>query len=460
MRNFWLAMFALLILALAFGPALVLREPPMDEELQVISPHWGGIKYEFGRAFTARYLEETGKHVRVTWLDMGNTGEIRAYLNERFGQTKPDEGVGADILFGGGMDIIPAMAAKNYFEPYQLSPEQVKDLPADVNGLELRDSQNRYFAACLGGFGFVYNKRVVERAKLPTPAAWADLGRAEYQGWVSCGDPTLSGSLHAAFEIVLQGQGWERGYATLLAMIANVRAFNEGGSSVPRDVSLGQAAAGPCIDFYAMAPIRRQGATHLQLVIPAEEAAVTADCLAILRRPPNEKAARAFMAFVLSEAGQRLWYQARGTPGGPVTYDLERLPVMPRIYDMGLPTNTVLNPFKTIAPFRYDNKKAGARWGVLNDLWRAVAIDAHDELWNARRAVIAAGRDADLGAALARAPFNEEALKRLIQQRLPADARNALRNRWSAWAREWYGAIAAAAGNKGPVPRFKPAPTD
>jgi ABC-type Fe3+ transport system substrate-binding protein len=459
-RGFWIAVFVLFVAALGFGPALFLREPPADEELQVISPHWDGIKREFARAFTQHYLAATGKHVRVTWLDVGNTGEIRKYLTERFAQARPDEGVGADILFGGGMDIIPDMAAKNYFEPYVLSPEQDAALPADLNGLELREKQGRYHAACLGAFGFVYNKRVVERAHLPTPAAWEDLGRPEFQGWVSCGDATLSGSVHAAFEIVLQGQGWAQGYSTLARMAANVRAFNDGGSSVPRDVSLGQAAVGPCIDFYAMAPIRRQGATHLELVIPPHEAVATADCIAMLRCSPNQRAARSFMEFVLSEAGQRLWYQPRGTPGGPVDFDLERLPVMPRIYEMGLPTNTVLNPFKVIAAFKYDNRKSGTRWSTLNDLWRAALIDAHDQLWAARKAAIAAGRDGDLGVALARAPFSEEALLQLAKKRLPPDARNALRNRWSAWARGWYGAIEKAARENGAVPEFAPAPTE
>jgi iron(III) transport system substrate-binding protein len=457
-----MALFGLLIAALAFGPSLLLREPPADEELLVLSPHWEGIKNEFGRAFTAYYLKNTGKQIRLVWLDVGNTGEIRKFMEARNNEavTARKKESDADILFGGGMDILPRMAAKNYFEPYVLSAEQAAELPADLNGLELRDKEGRYHAACLSAFGFVYNKLVLKRAVLPAPHEWEDLGLAQFQGWVSCGDPSLSGSVHAAFEVVLQGQGWERGWSTLARMVSNVRAFNEGGSSVPRDVSLGQAAVGPCIDFYANAPIRRQGATHLQLVIPAREAVVTADCIAMLRNPPNPRAARAFMGFVLSEAGQRLWYQPRGTPGGPVVYDLERLPAMPRVYDLGLPTNTVLNPFKSLAAFKYDNKKGGDRWDLLNDLWHAMLIDTHQELWNARQAAISAGRDADLGAVLVRAPFSEEALRSMPRKRLAPDERNALRNKWSAWARDRYAAIQAAARNNGPVPEFAPAPLE
>jgi len=55
--------------------------------------------------FHGAYLKDTGKHIRVVWLDAGNTGEIRKYLTERFAQAQPGAGVGADILFGGGMDF-------------------------------------------------------------------------------------------------------------------------------------------------------------------------------------------------------------------------------------------------------------------------------------------------------------------------------------------------------------------
>src|SRR5262249_22602221 len=143
--------------------------------------------------------------------------------------------------------------------------------------------------------------QVIERAKLPVPALWSDLGRPEFHGWIASGDPTLSGSIQQAYEIVLQSEGWEKGYATLTRMLANARAFNEGGSAAPRDVSLGQSAAGACIDFYATAPIRRQGATHLRLVIPRGAAVVTPDCVALLRGAPHRAAAEAFVRFVMGE---------------------------------------------------------------------------------------------------------------------------------------------------------------
>lgn len=460
MRTVWIVLFVSLLIGLAAGPALFSDKPRAGERLVIVSPHWDGIRHEFARAFEAHYLKKTGRAIQVEWLDIGGTGEIRRWLTQRFSQVKPDQGVNFDILFGGGMDMLPRMADSNYFEPYKLSAEQEQAIPATVNGQPLRDKNYRYHAACLSTFGFVYNTLVLERAKLPVPVKWEDLGEPAFRGWVACGDPGNSGSLHQAFELVLQGHGYEKGYAILGRMMSNVRGFNEGGTSIPRDVSLGQAAVGPCIDFYATAPVRRQGATHLQLVIPAGVAVATPDCIAIMRNPPNREAAFAFTEFTLSEAGQRLWYQARGTDGGPVDFDLERLPVMPAIYDRGYKTFTVTNPFKSAGTFVYNGKKAGDRWLTLNNVWRAAAMDVHAELSEARKIVVAAGRDHDLGHELCRSPLSEAALEKVSKKNMSADERNQLKNKWSAWARDWFAKIEAAARANGPAPEFVPAAED
>ena len=362
MRWLWSALFVFSVLALAVAPGWLRHEPPYDDEVVLISPHWEGIKVEFGRAFEAYYRQRFNRTVRVTWLDIGGTGEISKYVTERSHQAheRHETGIGADIFFGGGMDILPSFAGAGIFQPMPLPDELAAQLPPSLNGQILRDPKNLFFASCLSSFGFVYNSDVLARAKLPEPKSWDDLGRPEYAGWISCGDPTLSGSLHQAFEIVLQSEGWERGFVTLARMLSNARAFNEGGTSIPRDVSLGQSAVGPCIDFYASAPIRRQGLTQLKLVVPSGAAVVSPDGIAVFAGAPHLQAAREFLLFTLSEAGQRLWYQPRGTPGGPVDYDLERLPVMPSIYDSGAPTNTVLNPFKNPTTFQFDSAKSGA----------------------------------------------------------------------------------------------------
>ncbi|HYF51434.1 MAG TPA: ABC transporter substrate-binding protein [Planctomycetota bacterium] len=452
MRTVWIILFCLFVGALALGPSLLSDKPAADEKIVIISPHWDGIKHEFGRAFEEYYFRAKQKRIAVEWLDIGGTGEIRKFINQRFAQTGASGGIGVDILFGGGMDMLPRFADANFFEPYPLPPDLESAIPAAVHGQPLRDKQNRFHAACLSGFGFVYNSEVLESARLPAPKAWGDLGRPEFRGWVTCGDPGQSGSLHQAFELVLQAEGWDKGYRTLGRMLSNVRACNEGGTSIPRDVSLGQAAVGPCIDFYASAPARRQGATHLQLVIPEGVSLATPDCIAMFRSPQNPAAAQEFIRFVMSETmpngdpgGQRLWYQVRGSEGGPKEYDCERLPVMPSVYEKNYPTFTVINPFKDAPSFKYDGRKTGDRWDLMNLIWRAMFIDVQDHLWDARKAIIDAKRDADLGFEVVKPPFTEEQLMSMTKVFFTPDQRNSLRNKWSAWARKRYQGIAKAA---------------
>jgi ABC-type Fe3+ transport system substrate-binding protein len=447
MKKLWISLFAVFVLALGLAPSFFSQEEYADDEVLIISPHWDGIKHEFARGFREYYQKRFNRTVRVSWLDHGATGEINRFLEGRAKVLPPDANFGADILFGGGVDSLPRFADAGIFAPYELSPEQQRDFPADNLGQPLRDPQNRWHSACLSTFGFVYNEPVLQRANLKTPTTWKDLAEPEFQGWVSCGNPTQSGSLHAAFEIVLQGHGWDEGWSILTRLSANARSFNEGGSSVPRDISLGQAAAGPSIDFYATAPVRRQGADHLKLVVPKGQSVATPDGIAILRHPPNAKQAHAFMDFVFSEEGQKLWYLPRGAPGGPVKYDLERLPSMARIYDLGLPTHTMINPFKDKPTFRYDSKKAGARWRTMDDLWRGFILDVHDDLWTTRE-LLRKNNRRDLDAELGRPPFTEAEVMEIANKKLNADERNALRNKWSAQARIFYADLRAKAGKQ------------
>ncbi|GMV80354.1 MAG: hypothetical protein AMXMBFR7_15380 [Planctomycetota bacterium] len=460
MRVWAPVLLLLAILGVAFGPLLFGSAPPAARTLVILSPHWDGIKQEFRRAFEADWLARTGETIRVEFWDVGGTGEIRRYVTERARQAnwKGGEGIGVDVLFGGGTfdyetyftreDKLARQgvaAPGGVLEPYVPATVQSGQIPELVSGQPLWDKDGRWYAACLSGFGIVKNTLVLERAKLPDVGTWADLGQPELYGWVSCGDPTKSGSVHMAFEVVLQAYGWEQGWAVLAKMCANTTSFNEGGASVPRDVALGQAAAGPCIDFYAAAPVRRQGATHVAFVFPEGLSVITPDAIALFKNAPQPDLARGFVDFVLGEAGQRLWYQTRGSEGGPRDFDLERLPVRPDLYVRGLPTHAVARPFEHGQAFAYDGKKGGRRWSILEDFLRSTICDVHEDLKAAWAAAIAAGRVEDLGAELGRPLLSEDELLQAAQKATNPKDLNALRAAWTGLARRHYAEVRAKA---------------
>lgn len=475
MRYLWSALLIAVLMGIAFGPELVCPKPHAQDTLILLSPHWEGITTEFEQGFKTYWRKKTGREIELDWWDVGGgSGEIRRFILEKARRAEWDrgEGIDVDVFFGGGTRDYANFCKESWLArngvtlPEGLlvayTPPEARDgrIPVAVLGQALRDTTGRWHAACLSGSGIVYNRVVCEKVGLPTPATWADLGQPGYFGWVSLGDPTRSGAMHLFFEIMLQAQGWDDGWGVVVRMSANAPAFNEGSGSVPRDVAIGQAVAGPCLDFYAAAPVRRQGATHLEFVFPEGQSVVSPDPIAIFRNAPHREAAESFVDFVLSEAGQRLWYQKRGTPGGPMKFDLERLPVLKDLYARDLPTHTVARPFAEGQAFAYDEAKGGVRWAFFEELFRATVLDVHDELKASWRAVIEADRAADLGRALGLPPFDEATVMKLAERKQGAVEQNQLRRRWTGWARKHYAAIRCAAATSGPVPEYRPAPTD
>src|SRR6202022_3962015 len=137
------------------------------------------------------------------------------------------------------------------------------------------DPHGRLVGACLAGFGICYNTDVLARLGLPSPPTqWADLADRRLFRSVALADPTKSGSVAKAYELMIQQQmnqrlseiagstqeepaesravreGWERGLQLLIQLAANSRYFSDAAAKVPVDVAYGEAAAGMCIDFY------------------------------------------------------------------------------------------------------------------------------------------------------------------------------------------------------------------
>jgi ABC-type Fe3+ transport system substrate-binding protein len=241
----------------------------------------------------------------------------------------------------------------------------------------------------MSGFGILYNKPVLAEYGLPEPATWADLAGPGYFRRVSSADPRQSGSIHMAYEIILQAYGWEEGWGQILRIGANCRAFTAAASEVPTEVSIGEAACGMAIDYYALRAIAEAGPENLGFVLPDNLTVVNPDGIGVLKGAPHPELAELFVEFVLSERGQKLWMLEAGSPGGPREYTLYRLPIIPGLIQR-YPEHAVvsLDPFEFKGSIDFDLEKKDLRWGALNDLYGARVIDVHGELagaWDSLR---------------------------------------------------------------------------
>ncbi len=291
-----------------------------------------------------------------------------------------------DLFFGGGdYDHQKAFGEGLTVAPWP-ADDQPRGLFADDAGRELIPARiagetwrtPTMFGNAISTFGICYNlDRLRELGIREPPSSWSDLADPRYFRQIGVADPTKSGSIAKAFELIIHQQcyqaireagfddadidrfeaaiavarlppgelpedvpadyqralerGWMSGIRLVQRIGANARYFTDSASKVPIDVSMGAAAAGLAIDFYgrfqAQSTRAPDGRERMGYITPPGGSGVSCDPISLLRGAPNREIAVRFIEFVLSEDGQKLWTYRPGAPGGPVKFALRRIPI-------------------------------------------------------------------------------------------------------------------------------------
>jgi ABC-type Fe3+ transport system substrate-binding protein len=394
MRKLSIALLLMLSLSVLIPAITLVAAQPI--ELKILSPHWEGIRDEFKAAFEA-YESTQGKDVEVTFADLTGTSTIVNFIDSEF--TNTPDGIGFDILWGGGVDPFIVQAEKGQLQGYQVPAailDEVAGGEASIAGVPMYDNvydPPRWYGTALSGFGIIYNKAVLAAEGLPEPMTWLDLTKPEIKGWVGSADPRHSGSTHMAYEIILQAYGWDEGLELATLLGANVKTWPQRSSAIPKSVGAGDIAYGLVIDFYAWSEVNKVGADKIGYVMPEGLTVINPDSIGILTGAPNLEIAQDFVDFVLSEAGQKLWMLPPGADGGPTTETLGRMCVIPDLYtDLAAETIVPTNPFEITNTLDYDATLGSARWSLINDLIGALIIDSHTDLVSAWSTIIEANQ--------------------------------------------------------------------
>jgi ABC-type Fe3+ transport system substrate-binding protein len=357
-----------------------------QDELIIVSPHWDGIQYEFGRAFESWFARTTGRTLRVRWRDLGGTSQIEKALNANY-DANPDT-AGVDVFFGGGMDPYDNQKAKGHLQPYRLPDALLSALPRHVGGIPLYDPDYTFYGAALSSFGIVQNRPICRTLALPEVRRWSDLADPRLRGWISSADLRKSGSVHMIYEILLQAYGWERGWALIYQISANTRSFLPSSSAPTKEVSSGEVAYAMSIDVNGLAQQAFFGAEQVRFFIPEDAPVITPDGIAILKGAPNPVIAEQFVTFVMGEEGQRLWMTPTGQPGGAIKFGILRMGVLPSLYSAQTAAFIPLNPFQLAhETFRYSSIRGARRWDIVNDLMGQTIVDVHPHLRRAWAAI-------------------------------------------------------------------------
>ena len=448
-----------------------------DRRLVIISPHDQRVRSEMGGAFAHYWKEKTGETVEIDWRIPGGSSEIfmllkseyltsfRQLLESQGGAWSPEiaatfassgssakpsvagekartqflesnVGIGIDILFGGGASDFQQLADAGYLVAgegnagtgiagiRERHPDWFSEaiIPESFAGERYRDIKDRWVGVVLASFGIIYNRDVYrELGNLPPPNEWNDLASPQLAGHLALADPTKSGSVAKAFELMVQQQmlesyrrrvavgdfnaeahaieeGWLSGLRLIQRLAGNARYFTDSAGKIGLEVARGDAAAGMAIDTYGRTLrdyVRDdRGQSRIGYVTPKNGTSLSVDPVALLRGAPDPRLATAFIEFLLSTEGQKIWSMKPGVAQGPKWFALRRFPVRRDLYSeehKRLSADPSADPYAEVTGFTYHPEWTQVLFPALRFVIRVACVDPHEELARAWQALAEAG---------------------------------------------------------------------
>ncbi|HYJ44823.1 MAG TPA: extracellular solute-binding protein [Xanthobacteraceae bacterium] len=280
-----------------------------------------------------------------------------------------------DIFWASAPDAFEVLKKNSLLQKYKPQAQGVAD---KVGSYPINDPDGFYAGFAASGYGIMYNTRYTRANNLPAPKEWDDLKQPIYFGHVGFSAPSRSGTSHLTVETILQGEGWDNGWALLLEIAGNFQQVSDRSFGVPDAVNSGQYGVGIVIDFFGLSA--KASGFPVEFVYPSVTAIVPAN-VGIIANAKNQKTAEAFVEFLLSEDGQQILLDPK----------IQRLPVRPASYakaPAGYP-----NPFsdKSLgAKVKFDADVSEGRYELVNSLFDRVVTFRLKELNAAWKAIHAA----------------------------------------------------------------------
>ena len=334
----WLMALALLT-AGGISPAVAKSE--MAGRIIVVTSFPENLFSRFKETFE-RLHEKTKVHIRSK-----KTSAAISFIQERKGEP-------ADIIWASAPDAFEVLKKSGHLA-------KAFNIPADkiirVGGYPLDDPGGYYRGFAISGYGIMWNRPYLAQRGLPEPRQWDDLRRPAYFRHLGVSAPSRSGTTHLIIETILQGKGWEDGWAALLEIGGNLATVTARSFGVLDGVRRGRFGAGPVIDFFGLSAIST--GAPVGFAYPAATAFLPAN-IALVKGGANPTVAKAFVEFILSPKGQSILLEP----------EISRLPVQAGAYGrarVGYP-----NPFDgnlTKKGIRFDTELSRSRYHLVNALF-------------------------------------------------------------------------------------------
>lgn len=348
-----------ILLAFAVGMTS-LSAQAMEDKLVVVTSFPKDLTKQFKDAF-----EKKHPSMKVEMLKKKTTAGIK-YIQETAGNNS------SDLFWASAPDAFEVLKGDGLLQKYT---SNASGIPEKVGAYPINDPDGYYTGFAAAGYGIMWNTRYLKAKKLPEPGSWLDLAKPVYHNHVGMSAPSRSGTTHLTVETLLQGDGWEKGWAKWKQIAGNFKTVTERSFGVPDGVNSGGFGVGIVIDFFGLSS--KGSGFPVEFIYPQVTTLVPAN-IGVINNAPHPKAAQAFIDFLLSDQGQTILLDKK----------IRRLPVNPSTYakaPAGFP-----NPFKDSsigAAVKFDVQLSKARYNLVNSMFDVMITYRMDDLRAATKAI-------------------------------------------------------------------------
>lgn len=357
LRAVLVALFAMVALCITTGGSLA---ADLESKLVIVTSFPKDLTGPFKKAFEAKYPGTT-----VEVLQKKTSAAVK-YIQETAQANT------SDLMWASAPDAFEVLKGDSLLAKYT---PKAQGIPEKIGAYPINDPDGYYIGFAGAGYGIMWNTRYLKAKKIPVPKEWADLIHPVYHNHVGMSAPSRSGTTHLTVETVLQGEGWEKGWATWKAIAGNFKMVTERSFGVPEGVNSGDFGVGIVIDFFGFSS--KATGFPVDFAYPTVTTLVPAN-IGIVKDAPNPKAAAAFIEFLLSVEGQELLLDPA----------IQRLPVNPDTYAKA-PADFP-NPFKDKsigAAVQFDVELSKERYNIINSLFDVMITYRREDLVKATETI-------------------------------------------------------------------------
>lgn len=234
---------------------------------------------------TVTAFEKAHPDIEVKWIRDGTTK-----LTARLQAELAAGGAAPDVLLIADSVTMESLKKQDLLAAYK-SPE------ASRYDAQLYDPQGYYYGTKLITTGIAYNTRAPVK-----PGSWQDLLKPELKNMTTLPSPLYSGAAQIHMATLLNDP--QLGFAWYEKLKANGAMPQSGNGAVMNAITSGSKGYGVLVDYMAIRE-KAKGAP-IEFVFPKEGVSIVTEPVAMLKKAKNPDGAKAFIDFVLSDAGQRL----------------------------------------------------------------------------------------------------------------------------------------------------------